>query len=155
MSGFMDWIFLAALSMLPFWEGRYTIPAAIAYGFDPLAAYLWCAAFNILACPLIFFALSVLYTKWLCNIDVIRRVYEACVRKVSSKDSRVLERWQELGLLVFVAIPVPVTGVWTATLLAWLFQLDMRKSVLVISIGVLIACTLTTLATIGVLSIQL
>ncbi len=149
----LDWALLAVLSMVPFWEGRYTIPLAIAMGADPLAAYLWCAAFNILASPIIFFCLRVVYTRWLCRINPVRNVYEACVRRVSSKNSKVLERWQELGLIVFVAIPVPVTGVWTATLLAFLFQLDERKSVLVIGTGVLIACAITTLATLGILSI--
>ncbi len=148
-----DWTLLAVLSMVPFWEGRYTIPMAIRMGADPLSAYLWCAAFNILASPLIFFSLRVVYTRWLCHIAPVRAIYEACVRRVSSKNSKVLERWQELGLIVFVAIPVPVTGVWTATLLSWLFQLDERKSILVIGTGVLIACAITTLATLGVLSI--
>lgn len=148
-----DWLILAFLSMVPFWEGRYTIPLAISWGADPLSAYLWCAAFNILASPLIFFSLSVVYTRWLCRIGFVESIYEACVRRVSSKNSRALERWQELGLIVFVAIPVPVTGVWTATLLAWLFELDVKKSIAVIGGGVLIACAITTLITLGVLSL--
>ncbi len=153
MVGVWEWLTLAVLSMVPFWEGRYTIPLAIAWGVDPLSAYLWCAAFNILASPLIFFGLSVVYSRWLFRVDPVRWVYEACVRRVSSKNSRALERWQELGLIVFVAIPVPVTGVWTATLLAWLFELDVRKSILVIGLGVLIACAITTLITLGILSL--
>lgn len=151
MLSFWDWMILAFLSMIPLWEGRYTIPLAIAWGADPLSAYLWCAAFNILASPLVFFGLSVVYSRWLCKVDLIRMVYEACVRRVSCRNSKVLEKWQELGLIMFVAIPVPVTGVWTATLLAWLFELDVRKSIVVIGVGVLIACAITTLLTLGIL----
>lgn len=154
MLGVWDWIYLAFLSMVPVVEGRYAIIYAIhEMGADPLSAFLWCATFNILASPLVYFGLSVVYTRWLCKIDFIRVVYDFCVKRVSSKNSKPLEKWQELGLIFFVAIPLPVTGVWTATLLAWLFELEVKKSIIVIGIGVIIACAITTLLTVGILSI--
>lgn len=149
-----DWLLLAILSMAPFWESRYTIPLAISqYSIDPLAAYIWCCAFNILAIPIIYFCVDVVYHRWLHKVGFIRRIYEWCVRKVSSKEKGILEKWQELGLIIFVAIPIPATGVWTGTLLAWLFELEFKKSVLVLSIGVMLSSAITTLLTLGILSL--
>ncbi|MGE4274511.1 MAG: COG2426 family protein [Candidatus Methanomethylophilaceae archaeon] len=149
-----DWLLLALLSMVPFWESRYTIPLAISqYGIDPLEAYVWCCAFNILAVPVIYFCLDVVYRRWLHRVEPVRRVYEWCVRKVSSKEKGILEKWQELGLIIFVAIPIPATGVWTGTLLAWLFELEFKKSFLVLGIGVMISSTITTLLTLGILGL--
>jgi len=149
-----NWLILAFLSMVPFWESRYTIPIGITqYGFDPLTVYIWCCAFNILAILIIYFCLDVLYHRWLCRIGFISRTYDWCVKKVSSKEKGILEKWQEIGLIIFVAIPVPATGVWTGTLLAWLFELEFKKSVLVLSIGVLISSAITTTITLGLLSL--
>lgn len=75
------------------------------------------------------------------------------MRKVSSKEKGILEKWQELGLIIFVAIPIPATGVWTGTLLAWLFELEFKKSFLVLGIGVMISSTITTLLTLGILGL--
>lgn len=149
-----NWLILAFLSMVPFWESRYTIPIGITqYGLDPLPVFLWCCAFNILAILFIYFCLDVLYKRWLCKIGFISSTYEWCVKKVSSKENGILEKWQELGLIIFVAVPLPATGVWSGTLLAWLFELEFKRSVLVLSIGVLISSTITTLITIGLLSL--
>ena len=149
-----NWLILAFLSMVPFWESRYTIPIGIMqYGLDPLTVYIWCCAFNILAILIIYFCLEFLYRRWLCRVDFIRRSYDWCVQKVSSKEQGILEKRQELGLAIFVAVPIPATGVWSGTLLAWLFELEFKKSFLVLSIGVLISSTITTLITLGLLSL--
>ena len=46
---------------------------------------------------------------------------------------------QGLLLLVFVAVPLPVTGAWTGALGAWVLGLRKRKAVLYIALGVLAA----------------
>ena len=43
------------------------------------------------------------------------------------------------GLLIFVAIPLPVTGAWTGTLGAWVLGMDKKKAILAILGGVLVA----------------
>ncbi len=149
-----DWLLYALLSMVPFWESRYTIPAIIALdqSVNVLSVYLWCTAFNILAIPIIYFCVDVLYHRWLHRVNPIRRIYEWCVCKVSSKEKGTLEKWQELGLMVFVAVPLPATGVWSATLLAWLFELEFKRSFVVMAIGAMISAGITTLLALGIVS---
>jgi len=53
-------------------------------------------------------------------------------------------RYEHLGLLVFVAIPLPFTGAWTGALIAYLFNLKFGRSLITIFVGVLIAAGIMT-----------
>ena len=55
-----------------------------------------------------------------------------------------------MALLLFVGIPVPGTGAWTGTLAASLLNMDFKKSVLYILLGVLLAGAIMLLASLGV-----
>ena len=57
-----------------------------------------------------------------------------------------------LGLLLFVLIPLPGTGAWTGSLVASLFDFPKKQSLLAITLGVLGACVIMTLASEGVVS---
>ena len=65
--------------------------------------------------------------------------------------SRVVERYEALGLILFVAIPLPVTGAWTGMLAAFLFGVRRRYAIPAIACGILIAGAVVTLAVQGVL----
>ena len=41
--------------------------------------------------------------------------------------------------MLFVAIPLPITGAWTGTMGAWFLGLNRRRSILFIILGVVIA----------------
>ena len=58
-----------------------------------------------------------------------------------------------LGLLLFVMIPLPGTGAWTGSLVASLFDFPKKQSLLAVTLGVLGACVIMTLASEGVVSI--
>jgi uncharacterized membrane protein len=54
---------------------------------------------------------------------------------------------------MFVGIPLPLTGVWTGSLAAYLFGLSRKKSIIAITTGVLISSIIVT--SISVFSIKL
>ncbi|HBU28191.1 TPA: ligand-binding protein SH3 [Candidatus Uhrbacteria bacterium] len=54
-----------------------------------------------------------------------------------------------LGLIVFVAIPLPMTGVWTGALAAWLFLIPKRYAIPAIFVGTALATLIVTGATVG------
>ena len=58
-----------------------------------------------------------------------------------------------MALVLFVAVPLPGTGAWTGCLLSWLLDLDRKKSILAISIGVLIAGLFILFGTLGFLNL--
>ena len=60
-----------------------------------------------------------------------------------------------MGLLLFVAIPIPFTGAWTGSLIAYLFNLNFLKSLVTIFFGVLIAAGSMILVTLTGIDILL
>jgi uncharacterized membrane protein len=71
---------------------------------------------------------------------------EALFRRTRSK-SAVIEKYEEIGLMLFVAIPLPVTGAWTGSLAAYLMGLNFWKSIFFIFLGVCIAAVVVSILT--------
>ena len=70
----------------------------------------------------------------------------------AKKRSEGLATGEFIGLMLFVAIPFPGTGAWTGALIAALLQFERKKSFFYIGLGVIIAATVMTLASYGVIS---
>ncbi len=62
------------------------------------------------------------------------------------------EKYGLFALSLFVAIPLPVTGVWTGSVAAFLFGLSIKKSFPFIAFGAVIAAVVVSLITTGALS---
>ena len=56
-------------------------------------------------------------------------------------------------LVAFVAVPIPGTGAYTGTLMAYLLGFDRKPAAVAIALGVILSATLTTLAALGIISI--
>ncbi len=131
-------------SMIPVIELRGALPLAINLLHIP-----WYKAFfisflgNILPVPLILYFLKPV-TVILCKIPLFKKFFDWLFSKTRKK-SAIVEKYEELGLLIFVAIPLPGTGAWTGALLAYLMSLKFGKSMLFIFIGVFIAGIIVTL----------
>jgi uncharacterized membrane protein len=132
------------VSMLPFFELRGGIPLAFGLGMDPLVAFVVGVLANIAIVPVIFFFLDYLH-KHLMGIRPYARVFNHFLEKVRVRAEKKIGRWGYLGLTLLVAIPLPVTGAYTGTLAAWFFELERKKSMLAIALGVVIAGIIVTL----------
>ncbi len=67
--------------------------------------------------------------------------------------SEVIKKYESLGLILFVAIPAPMTGAWTGAIAAYLFKLPLRMAVPCIILGILIAGVVVSLVSQGVISL--
>jgi uncharacterized membrane protein len=81
------------------------------------------------------------------DVPVFRGFFNFLTSK-AERNKRVVEKYEEFGLMLFVAIPLPVTGAWTGSLIAVVMGLKVMKSFLFISLGVIIAGIIVTLLTI-------
>lgn len=141
------------LSLAPVSELRIGIPLAISQGANIWAVLIFCTAANIIVAPLLFLFLDYLHGHLL-NISVYRKTFNSFLRRIQKRKERVeknYESWGMLALVVFTATPLPITGAWTATIIAWLLGLKRRRSLLAITAGVTIAGIVVTLATIGII----
>ena len=66
---------------------------------------------------------------------------------------RLVERFEALGLVLFVAVPLPVTGAWTGCVAAFIFKIPLKLALPAIISGIMIAGTVVTLASLGMITI--
>jgi uncharacterized membrane protein len=143
------------LSFLPIVELRGGIPMAILSGINPWAAFILCVFVNILITPFAFFFLDKIHV-WLLPYNwykrSINRIFEKA-KKRSGKVKKNIDTWGMLALTIFVAIPLPGTGAWTGSLIAWLLKLNKKKSFWAITLGVILAGIIVTLAVTGLVAL--
>lgn len=131
-------------SMLPVIELRGALPLAInVLDISWPKAFLIAYIGNLIPAPIILWLLGPV-VKLLSRIRIFNRFFTWLFDRTRRKSSKVIEKYEEIGLMAFVAIPLPGTGAWTGALIAFLFGLDFKKSLLIIAIGVLIAGVIVT-----------
>jgi len=139
-----DLIFTAILSLLPISELRGAIPYALAKKADPLFAYIYCVGFNMLVAPLFYFFIATFH-RLFTRFSWYNIIFEKLVVKTRNKVKSNIEKFGYIGIMLFVAVPLPVTGAYTGTMGAWVLGLGKRKTMLAVSAGVAIAGIIVSL----------
>jgi len=137
------------VSAMPLSELRGGIPLALYLGFSPLESYILGVVGNLIPVPFILLLLDKIKNI---KIKFISKAYLEITKRVEKKRD-LIERYGYVGLTLFVAVPLPVTGAWTGSLLAFLLGLNKFKSFLAISVGVSLAGIIVTLTSLGVLQV--
>ncbi len=143
-------IIVITISMLPIFELRGAIPIGqkilgLSWWFTFILAFIG----NMLPIPFILLFLEPV-SKWLRKIVIFDRFLEWLFAR-TRKRSEIIRKYEALGLILFVAIPLPITGAWTGSVAAFLFGIRFYNAILAISMGVFIAgCIVTALTVLGV-----
>lgn len=135
------YIIIFLISMLPLVELRGAIPVAVGMELPKLTSFIICIIGNMLPVPFIYlFARKILI--WGKDKKVIGKFFSWCLQK-GEKGGKKLEAKAGKGLywalFAFVGIPLPGTGAWTGTLAASFLDLDFKKTVIAVMLGVLCA----------------
>ncbi|MEM7816144.1 MAG: small multi-drug export protein [Candidatus Aenigmatarchaeota archaeon] len=139
---------VAFVAMLPVSELRGAIPLGISLGL-PLEYVIIVSLFaNCLAFFPIYFGLELLYERFFIRYLFCRNLMEKSRKRVEPY----ISRYGIIGLAVFIGIPLPVTGVWTGTIVAWVLGLDWKKSFLAVCLGVLMAAAIVSMVVLGFLA---
>ena len=138
-----DLCYAILLSLLPIAELRGGIPFALLNDIHPVTAYVVCCAANILVFPFTFFFLGFFHEKFLV-IKWYKSLFDKMVERTRRKTQSYIDKYGFWGLMVFVMIPLPVTGAYTGSFAAWIFGVKRRKAFLAVSLGVLIAGVIVT-----------
>ena len=140
----------AALALLPISELRGAIPYSLAHEVPVGVAFLYCVALNALVGPLVHLFLSTVH-RLLARMRWYMRLFDRIVARARHKVEQKVSRYGYLGLVLFVAIPLPITGAYTGTLGAWILGMDRRKTFLAVLVGVIIAgIVVTSVAYLGI-----
>jgi uncharacterized membrane protein len=139
------------LSALPFFEARYAIPLAInTLGFSAAEAFALGLTGNFLAVVAVLLLLEPISACLSGRFAIFSRFFDWLFARTRRHTER-FERWGALALVPFVAVPLPVTGAWTACAAAFVFGIRFRYALPAITAGMVIAALLTTL---GITTVQ-
>ena len=140
---FPEWFQIFFGSMIPWLESRYVIPySMLNLGWQWYEAFPLAILGNMLPIPFILLFFHYV-EKFLRNFKFWSNIMDWLFAKTRSRADTKIRRYEHLGLLIFVAIPLPFTGAWTGALIAYLFDLKFSKSIITIFIGVIIAAAIT------------
>ncbi len=141
------WITLC-LATLPIIELRGSIPWAIfAGGMSWQGAFIWSVIGNFIPVIPILLLLEPI-ANYLRRWRFLDRFFNWLFARTRRK-GKMVERYEVLGLILLVAIPLPGTGAWTGALAAFVFGVHFRLSLPSITAGILIAGILVTSLMVG------
>ncbi len=137
-------LIVMSIATLPIFELRGAIPIGINYYKIPwLKTYIFAVIGNMI--PIIFVLLFLKYlTIALYPVPIFRKFFDWLFARTRKK-GKVVEKYEEIGLIIFVMIPLPVTGAWTGSIAAYLFGVNFFTSILCILIGVCLAGIIVTI----------
>ncbi len=137
------------ISLFPILELRGGLLAARLLQVPYMQALALCVAGNILPIPFILLFIRKIFDL-MKKTRLFRPLVEWLERKAMGKSDRI-RKYEFLGLVLFVGIPLPGTGGWTGALIASLLQVDIRKSSVAILIGIAMAAVIMSVVSYGLM----
>lgn len=125
------------ISLFPVLECRGGMIAARLMEIPFIKAFLLCYLGNMLPIPFIILFIKKIF-EFLRRFKLFAKIIEKLEAKTERNKDKVL-KYKSWGLLLFVAIPLPGTGGWTGALMAALLNIEFKRSLPIIALGVLIA----------------
>lgn len=137
------------ISILPISELRGALPFALSQGISPWKAYLISVAGNIL--PVLPLLLLLQRLAIFAQRYKIGAKFLDWTLKRAKKREDLVKRYGWPGLILLVAIPLPITGAWTGTLVSFLLSMKIKSAFVAICIGVGVAGVIVLSASLGVI----
>lgn len=133
-----DLIVAALWSISPFGEAKVGIPYGITHGVDIFLVLIVCYLANVLVFPIMLFFLESV------NVQLVKwRFYRGWAVKLAQKAKRntkeTVRKYGFFGLLFFVMLPFPGTGVYAGTIAAYVLKIERKKAFWANCIGILIS----------------
>ena len=131
-------IFTMLVSMLPVIELRGGIPFGVALGLPYYLAFPAAVAGNLIPAPIIVVYIRRIFMLMRRHLPRLNFLVDRLEKKAHLKGKKV-QKFQYLGLWLFVAIPLPGTGAWTGAMAAAFLDMRLKKAMPAITMGVLTA----------------
>lgn len=136
------------ISMIPILELRGGLLAASLLKISAAKALPICIVGNIIPIPFILLFIRQIF-KWMKKTKLFRGLITKLENRAMGKSDQI-KRYEFLGLLLFVGIPLPGTGAWTGALIASLLEVDIKKSSIAILCGLFMASAIMYIVSYGI-----
>ena len=138
-------------AMLPVIEVRGAIPAGIALGMSPLHATILAFLGSIMPIPFILITIRPIFA-YLKKTKTFKKLVTRLTNR-SMEKSNDIQKYGYIGLFIFVAIPLPGTGIWSGSLIAALLNMRIKYAFPTIVLGNLVASIAIMILSFGVVNI--
>ena len=138
--------------MVPVIELRGGIPAGVAAGLPVFWAALVSIIGNMIPVPFVLFFIRKLLV-WMEQKSSMLGKFAKMLRDKADANKEKVLKYEFWGLVALVAIPIPGTGAWTGALVAASLDMQLKRAVPAILLGVLIAGILVSMVTAGVVAV--
>lgn len=145
-------IVVMLIAILPIVEARMAIPIAFSYNLSVFESWLYSYIGSTIIAPLLLLVL-IPFIKWLSKTKLFRKIGSALYEKFENKaksavkdkktnlveyDGKKMSKtdWKKaIGVFIFVAIPLPLTGVWTGCAVASILKLKYPVALGAVALG--------------------
>jgi len=136
---FEEIIVLILITLLPFFELRVSIPYGIVIlQMNWILVFFVCVMTNIILGPIIYIFIDKIMHVFL-RIRFLDRLYSYYIERTQKRIHKYVQKYGELGIVVFIGIPFPGSGSYSGALASYLIGMKFKKFVIANAIGVLIA----------------
>ncbi|MFH1577684.1 MAG: small multi-drug export protein [Candidatus Omnitrophota bacterium] len=129
--------------MLPVFELRGAIPLGFYLGVPPVKTFILAVFGNLIPVIPLYFLLQPIANR-LTHIPAFKMFFD-WLFKHTKKRADIIQRYEAIGLMLFIAIPLPITGAWTGTIAASLFKIKFKYTLLAAIFGVILAGVIVTI----------
>ncbi len=136
------------IAAVPIVELRGAIPIGVASGLDVPTALVAAIIGNMLPVPVIILFVRKVFAWMRKTSEKLNHIVCKLEAKAASKKS-VIDKYEWWGLVILVAIPLPGTGAWTGALVAAMLDMQLRRALPAVFVGVIIAGIIVTTITYG------
>lgn len=143
----LDILIAMLWSISPFGEAKLGIPYALLNDINIYLAFVLCFSANVLVFPIMSFFLDVVnryFMKW----KSYKKAAIFVGRRAKAGAGNNVKKYGFWGLMIFVLIPLPGTGVYAGSIAGYLFGLDRRKAFLANTTGIFFSCVIVWVTTV-------
>jgi uncharacterized membrane protein len=133
-------------SISPLGEAKVGLPYALSNDVNIYLAFLVCFIANILVFPIMMFFLdhaNRYFFKW----KWYKKLAIYTARKAKNGAGKGVQKYGFWGLMIFVAVPLPGTGVYAGTIAAYIFNIDRKKAFYANALGIFVSTIIVWIST--------
>ncbi|MEP0710852.1 small multi-drug export protein [Algoriphagus sp.] len=144
---FLDILVAMLWSISPFGEAKLGLPYALLNDINIYLAFVLCFFANVMVFPVMTFFLDVV-NRYLLKWYHYKKAAIFVGRRAKSGAGKNVEKYGFWGLMFFVLLPIPGTGVYAGTIASYLFGMEKKKAFLANTIGIFISCLIVWVTTV-------
>ena len=144
----LDFLLAMLWSFSPFGEAKVGIPYGMLNGLNIYAVFIFCFLANVLVFPMMMFFLdkiNVYFIRWC----FYKKSALFVARRAKTGSGNKIQKFGFFGLMFFVMIPLPGTGVYAGSIAAYLFKIERKKAFWSNTIGIFFSSVIVWLATLA------